>query len=166
LIGSFLTTQSSTWAPALIAACMVMPQIMVAAISPWIGGSAQTWGRRPLLLIGIGALVVRGILFAFVRDPYFLIAIQVLDGIAASVFGVLVPLVVVDVTYGSGHFNLSQGIVGTATGLGASASMIFAGYLSDRFGNEVAFLALAMVAGVALSLVWLVMPETRPRISE
>ena len=110
--------------------------------------------------------MIRGILFAFVRDPYFLIAIQVLDGIAASVFGVLVPLVIVDVTYGSGHFNLSQGIVGTATGLGASASMLFAGYLSDRFGNEVAFLALALVAGVALSLVWLVMPETRPRISE
>lgn len=166
LIGSFLTTQSSTWAPALIAACMVMPQIMVAAMSPWVGGRAQIWGRRPLLLIGIGALVIRGILFAFVRDPYFLIAIQVLDGIAASVFGVLVPLVIVDVTYGSGHFNLSQGIVGTATGLGASASMLFAGYLSDRFGNEVAFLALALVAGVALSLVWLVMPETRPRISE
>jgi MFS family permease len=164
LIGSILTTQSSTWAPALIAACMVMPQIMVAAISPWVGGSAQVWGRRPLLLIGIGALVIRGLLFAFVRDPHFLIAIQVFDGVAASVFGVLVPLVVVDVTYGSGHFNLAQGIVGTATGIGASASMLFAGYLSDRFGSEVAFLALAVVAGIAFGMVWLVMPETRPRM--
>ena len=166
LVASTVTRQSSTWAPALIAACMVMPQIMVAAMSPWVGGRAQAWGRRPLLLIGIGALVIRGLLFSFVRDPHFLIAIQVLDGVAASVFGVLVPLVVVDVTYGSGHFNLAQGIVGTATGLGASASMLFAGYLSDRFGSEVAFLALAMVAAIALGMVWLVMPETRPRTSE
>lgn len=166
LIGSFVTARSSTWAPALIAACMITPQIMVAAMSPWVGGRAQAWGRRPLLLIGISALVFRGLLFAFVREPYFLIAIQVLDGVAASVFGILVPLVIVDVTYGTGHFNLAQGIVGTATGIGSSASMLFAGYLSDRFSSEVAFLALTAVAGIALGLVWLAMPETRPQMSE
>lgn len=166
LIGSFVTARSSTWAPALIAACMITPQIMVAAMSPWVGGRAQAWGRRPLLLIGISALVFRGLLFAFVREPHFLIAIQVLDGVAASVFGILVPLVIVDVTYGTGHFNLAQGIVGTATGIGASASMLFAGYLSDRFSSEVAFLALTAVAGIALGLVWLAMPETRPQMSE
>jgi Na+/melibiose symporter-like transporter len=165
LVGSFVTTQSSTWAPALIAACMVIPQIVVAAMSPLVGRRAQAWGRRPFLLIAIGALVMRGLMFAFVRDPHLLLIVQLLDGVAASIFGVLIPLVVVDVTYGSGHFNLAQGIVGTATGLGASASMLFAGYLSDRFSTEVAFLALAAVAAIALALVWLVMPETRPQDS-
>jgi MFS family permease len=165
LIGSFLTTQSAAWAPALIAACMIGPQIVVAAMSPWVGRRAQTWGRRPLLLIATGALVCRGILFAFVRDPHLLVVIQVLDGVAASVLGVLVPLVVVDVTYGSGHFNLAQGIVGTATGIGASVSMLFAGYLSDRFGSEVAFLSLAVSAAMAFALVWLTMPETRPQLA-
>ena len=66
--------------------------------------------------------------------------IQVLDGMSASVFGILVPLIVVDVTYGSGHFNVAQGIVGTATGIGASVSMVFAGYISDHFGAGIAFL--------------------------
>jgi MFS family permease len=163
LVGSFVTTQSSTWAPALIATCMVIPQIVVAAMSPFVGRRAQVWGRRPFLLIAIGALVARGLVFAFVRDPHLLVIVQLLDGVAAAVFGVLIPLIVVDVTYGSGHFNLAQGIVGTATGLGASASMLFAGYLSDRFGTEAAFLALAAVAALALALVWLVMPETRPK---
>ena len=165
LIGSFMTTQSAAWAPALIAACMIVPQIVVAVMSPWVGRRAQTWGRRPLLLIATGALVCRGILFAFVRDPHLLVIIQVLDGVAAAVLGVLVPLVVVDVTYGSGHFNLAQGIVGTATGIGASVSMLFAGYLSDRFGSEVAFLSLAVSAAMALALVWLTMPETRPQLA-
>jgi MFS family permease len=162
LVASLVTTQSSTWAPALIAASMVVPQVIVATLSPSVGKQAQLLGRRPLLLIGIGALVCRGIAFAFVRDPHLLVVIQVLDGVAAVVFGVLVPLVIVDVTYGTGHFNLAQGIVGTATGLGASASTLFAGYLSDHFGNEVAFLALATVAVLAFGLVALVMPETRP----
>ena len=164
LIGSFMTTQSAAWAPALIAACMIVPQIVVAVMSPWVGRRAQTWGRRPLLLIATGALVCRGILFAFVRDPHLLVVIQVLDGVAAAVLGVLVPLVIVDVTYGSGHFNLAQGIVGTATGIGASVSILFASYLSDRFGSEVAFLSLAVSAAMALALVWLTMPETRPQL--
>jgi len=102
------------------------------------------------------------LLFAFVRDPHLLVFIQVLDGIAASVFGVLVPLVVVDVTYGSGHFNMAQGIVGTATGIGASLSMLFAGYISDHFGGGAAFLGLAAVATAAFGCAWLAMPETRP----
>jgi len=165
LIGSFMTTQSAAWAPALIAACMIVPQIVVAVMSPWVGRRAQTWGRRPLLLIATGALVCRGILFAFVHDPHLLVVIQVLDGVAAAVLGVLVPLVIVDVTYGSGHFNLAQGIVGTATGIGASVSVLFASYLSDRFGSEVAFLSLAVSAAMALALVWLTMPETRPQLA-
>ena len=165
LIGSFMTTQSAAWAPALIAACMIVPQIVVAVMSPWVGRRAQTWGRRPLLLIATGALVCRGILFAFVRDPHLLVVIQMLDGVAAAVLGVLVPLVIVDVTYGSGHFNLAQGIVGTATGIGASVSLLFASYLSDRFGSEVAFLSLAVSAAMALALVWLTMPETRPQLA-
>jgi len=163
LLGSFITMQSSTLAPAVIAACMVMPQIVVAVLSPWIGERAQAWGRRPLLMFGIGALVIRSTLFAFVSDPSLLVLIQILDGVSASVFAVLVPLIVVDVTYGSGHFNVAQGIVGTATGIGASTSMLFAGFVADRAGSSTAFLALGVIAAMAMSLVWIVMPETRPR---
>src|SRR5262245_46541773 len=64
LLGSFITLQSSTLAPAVIAACMVVPQIVVALLSPSIGFRLQTWGRRPLLLVGIGALALRALLFA------------------------------------------------------------------------------------------------------
>ena len=60
---------------------------------------------------------------------------QLLDGITAAVFAVMVPLVVADLTRGTGHFNLGQGIVGTATGIGASLSATLAGYITDRFGS-------------------------------
>jgi MFS family permease len=160
-MAGIVTTRSSQWAPVLIAVCIVVPQAIVALMSPSVGRKAQAWGRRPLLLIGFAALALRGVLFATVRDPYLLVAVQLLDGITASVFSVLVPLTVADIAFGSGHFNLAQGIVGTATGIGASLSTVLAGFASDTFGSNVAFLGLAAVAALGLGVISLLMPETR-----
>jgi predicted MFS family arabinose efflux permease len=162
LIGSVVTMRSANWATIIIAACIVVPQLVVAALSPWIGTRAQIWGRRPLLLIGFAALPIRGLLFAFISNPTALMAVQLLDGVTAAVFAVMVPLVVADLTRGTGHFNLGQGILGTATGIGASLSATLAGYLTDRFGSAAAFSSLSSVALVGLALVWCLMPETRP----
>jgi MFS family permease len=161
LMAGVVTTRSSQWAPVLIAFCIVVPQAIVALMSPTVGAKAQLWGRRPLLLIGFTALAIRGLLFAIVHDPYVLVAVQVFDGITAAVFAVLIPLTVADLAFGSGHFNLAQGIVGTATGIGASLSTVLAGYVSDKFGSSVAFLGLAGVAAFGLLMIALIMPETR-----
>jgi predicted MFS family arabinose efflux permease len=163
LMGSVLTTRSRDWAPVLIAACIVGPQLVVAIFSPWIGGKSQAWGRRPLLLAAFAALPLRGLLFATVPDPYLLVTAQLLDGVSAAVLAVMVPLVIADVTRGTGHFNLGQGIVGTAVGIGASVSTTYAGYLSDHLGSPIAFLGLAMVAILGFFTLWALMPETRPR---
>jgi MFS family permease len=162
LMAGIVTTRSSKWATVLIAACIIVPQAIVALTSPSVGRKAQSWGRRPLLLTGFAALAIRGLLFATVRDPYLLVVVQVLDGITAAVLSVLVPLIVADVAFGSGHFNLAQGVVGTATGIGASLSTLVAGYVSDVFGSSVAFAGLAGVAALGLAIIWLAMPETRP----
>src|SRR5262249_41564859 len=94
LMGGVLTMRSSQWATALIAACIVVPQLVVALVSPWIGQHAELWGRRAVLLFGFAALPLRGLLFAVVHDPYVLVVVQLLDGVSAAVFGVMVPLVV------------------------------------------------------------------------
>jgi predicted MFS family arabinose efflux permease len=162
LVGSVVTMKSARWATLIIAACIVVPQLVVAMLSPWVGTRAQVWGRRPLLLIGFAALPIRGMLFAFFSDPSLLLAVQILDGITASVFAVMVPLVVADLTRGTGRFNLGQGILGTATGIGASLSATLAGYVTDRFGFGAAFGTLAIIALAGFTLVWFLMPETRP----
>ncbi len=162
LMGSVLTMRSSQWATVLIGACIVGPQLVVAAFSPWVGRKAAQWGRRPLLLAGFAALPVRGLLFATVTDPNLLILVQLLDGLTATVFSVMVPLTIADLTRDTGRFNLAQGMVGTMTGLGASLSPTFAGLVSDTFGSAYAFFGLAAVAAVGLVAVWLLMPETRP----
>ncbi len=162
LMGSVLTTRSSHWATVMIAACIVGPQLLVAAGAPWVGQRAQIWGRRPLLLIGFAALPLRGLLFVWVANPFLVVLVQLLDGVTAAVFAVMVPLVIADLTRGTGHFNLGQGIVGTFVGIGASISTTLAGYLSDRFGNSAAFGGLALIALTGLVMVGLLMPETRP----
>ncbi len=164
LMGSVVTMRSSRWATLLIAACIVVPQLVVAALSPWVGRRAQSWGRRPLLLIGFAALPVRGILFAAVTNPLLLVVVQLLDGVTAAMFSVMVPLVVADVTRGTGRFNLGQGIVGTFVGIGASISATLAGYISDHFGSASAFAGLAAIALLGLTVLWVLMPETRSAV--
>jgi MFS family permease len=166
LMGSVLTMRSGQWATVLIAACMVGPQIVVALFSPWVGRQAQRIGRRPLLIAGFTALPIRGLLLATVTDPYLLVAVQLLDGLTAAVMSVMVPLTIADLTRGSGRFNLTQGVVGTMMGVGASISPTFAGYMSDTFGSPAAFIGLAVVAMFALATVWFLMPETRPAASD
>jgi predicted MFS family arabinose efflux permease len=162
LMGGVVTTRSAHWATVLIAACIIVPQIAVAAFSPWVGRQAQAWGRRPILLAGFAALCIRGMLFAAVANPYLLVAVQVLDGIAAAALGVMVPLIVADVTRGTGRFNLALGFVGSAVGIGASASTTLAGYLSDHFGSGIAFFGLAGIAAAGLALAFAALPETGP----
>lgn len=161
LVGSIVTMEASRFATVLIAACIVVPQLVVAALSPWVGRRAQIWGRRPLLLLGFAALPIRGLLFVAVTSPSLMCVVQLLDGLTAATLAVMVPLVVADLTRGSGHFNLGQGIVGTFIGIGATLSPTIAGYVSDRFGSPWAFAALAAVALVGFGVLWFFMPETR-----
>ena len=81
LMGGILTMRSSEWASTLIGACIVVPQLVVALFAPWVGRVAESWGRRPLLVVCFRALALRGILFAVVTDPNLIVAIQALDGV-------------------------------------------------------------------------------------
>ncbi|MCG5245590.1 MFS transporter [Methylorubrum extorquens] len=163
LVGSVMTLRASETATALVAACIMVPQAVLALTAPFVGRLAERWGRKPLLVIGFAALPVRGLLFAFVSDPYWMVAIQVFDGISASVLGVMVPLIVSDVTRGTGRFNTALGAVGTGMGIGAALSTALAGFMADELGSRTAFLGLAIVGAAGLALVLLIMPETRRR---
>jgi len=151
------------WASALVAVCIVVPQVMVALIAPGVGRLAVRCGRRPVLLLGFAALPARAAILAFNSDPWVIVAAQVLDGICGAVLGVLVPLSLADITRGSGRFNLAQGIAASATGVGAALSTAVAGYLAAKFGSGAAFLGLAITAAAAFVTLLVAMPETAPK---
>lgn len=163
LVGSALAaTHSGQWATALVAACIVVPQLIVATISPTVGRMAQSWGRRRVLLVGFAALQLRGALLAWTNEPYMIVAVQILDGMSAAVLGILVPLILADITRGTGRFSLTQGIIASAATFGAAMSTIAAGYLADHFGVATAFLGLTATAVCGFLIVLSMMPETKP----
>jgi MFS family permease len=162
LVGGTLAHSEGKRSSLIISALIVVPQITVAALAPWAGRRAQSWGRRPLLLIGIGALPIRALLFALIADPVYLIAVQTLDGISGTVLGVLTALIVADVTHGTGRFNLAQGVVGTVAGIGAALSTTFTGLVAGNFGRTAGFLLVVAIASAAAATAWLFMPETKP----
>lgn len=145
----------------VIAACIIVPQMVVAALSPWVGRSAQKWGRRPVMLLGFSALPLRALLFAGVSSPYLLVPVQALDGLSAAVFGVMLPLIAVDVGGDKGRYNLCIGVFGLAAGIGATLSTSIAGFAADKFGDTIAFMGLAAAGALAVLLVWAAMPETK-----
>jgi MFS family permease len=162
IASSALTARAGDLATPLIAACIVLPQLVVALASPAVGRHAGSWGRKPLLLLGFAMLPARGLLLGTVSDPSLVVLVQALDGIAAACFGVLVPLVTWDIAGRSGHFNLSLGAVGLAIGIGGTLSPPLAGWIADEFGTGAAYATLS-AAGLAAILIALVaLPETRP----
>src|SRR6516164_8522330 len=162
LVGERLAYRNGTGASFIISALIILPQIVVALSAPWVGQLAQTWGRRPSLLIGFSALAVRALLFALTIDPALLICIQLLDGVSASVLGVLTALIVADLTSKTGRFNLAQGFVGMLAGIGASLSTTFFGLIVGNFGSAIGFLSIAVAALSTVFIAWLLMPETKP----
>ena len=146
----------------VVSALVVFPQIIVAALAPWAGRSAATWGRKPLLVIGLAAVPIRSTLFALTADPVLLVVIQLLDGLSGATLGVLTALIVADVTAGTGRFNLAQGLVGAASGVGASLSTSVSGIIVEKFGYTAGLLGVTAVGLLAVVIVLSFMPETKP----
>jgi MFS family permease len=146
----------------VVSASIVVPQIIAASIAPWAGRLTQRIGRRPVLLVGFAAVPVRAVLFAVLPGALPLTVFQALDGVSAAVFGLMLPLIAADLTQRTGYLNLAIGALGLASGLGATFSTVIAGSIGDRFGDLMMFLFLAAVGAMAVVLLWLVMPETRP----
>jgi MFS family permease len=146
----------------LVAACIVLPQIIVALASPSVGKLADLRGRRWVLALGFCVLPLRALIFAVTSNPTAVVAVQALDGIGGACFGVMVPLIVSDIAGRTRHFNLSLGFVGFGVGIGGTLSTPAAGWMADHFGTRVAFYGLALAGIAATLLVLLAMPETRP----
>jgi sugar phosphate permease len=69
------------------------------------------------------------------------------------------PLVIADLTRGTGRYNLAQGFAGTATGIGAAASTASSGFAVQFLGYTAGFLGLAAVGLVGMATLYWLFPE-------
>ncbi len=143
-------------------ACIIAAQFVMVLMAALCGQTADTWGRKPLFVLAFAILPFRGLLYTLYDEPVFLVAVQALDGVANGIFGVLFLLIVADVTRGSGHFNLAQGVLTALVGVGAAMSNLVAEWIVELAGFNPAFYFLAAVALLGLAVFALFMPETAP----
>jgi MFS family permease len=162
MAGVEITKRADNHASMIIAACILVPQLMVALLSPYAGRFADRLGRRWVLLVGFCALPVRAVLLAWVDDPLWIIPVQAFDGLGGAAFGVMTPLIAADISGTGGRFNLRMGIIGLVIAGAASVSYTVAGAIATEMGTPTAFYALALVGLCAVLTVALLMPETRP----
>ena len=139
-----------------------VPQAVAALIATRVGREADALGRKPLLLVGLGAVAVRAMLLAVVSAPWGLLPIQLLDGLSAAIIGVMTPLVVADLMRGTGRYNLAQGFAGMAVGIGGALSIGTSGYVVEHFGYATAFLGLAFIGSIGVAVLYFLLPETKP----
>jgi MFS family permease len=163
-VGQLLTKLSGKdKATSLISLCIVAAQLVMVPVAVLAGRFAETRGRKPVFLLAFAVLAIRGVLYTLSNNPFYLVGVQLLDGVGAGIYGALFPVIVADLTRGTGRFNVSQGAVATAQGLGAALSATLAGMLIVDSGYKTAFLALAIIAAIGFTIYWRLMPETRPR---
>jgi len=163
LVGQKLALLNREIGTTLMSVCIIAAQLVMVPVAVLVGRKADVWGRKPIFAVALAVLAVRGALYPVSENPYWLVGVQLLDGVGAGIFGALFPLVVADLTRGTGHFNVSQGAIATATGLGGALSAAVAGYIVVKAGYSAAFLFLAAVAAVGLAGFCLLMPETLRR---
>jgi MFS family permease len=160
-VGEKLALRDKNQGTALMSACIVAAQAVMVPMAMLVGRKADSWGRKPLFLAGFAILSLRGFLYPLSNDRYWLFAVQSLDGVGAALYGALFPLIVADLTRGTGHFNLTQGAVITAQGIGAALSTSLAGLVVVHAGYSAAFLVLAGIAAAGFLLYFFGMLETR-----
>ena len=161
-LGEMLSHGAQSSAAPFMSACIIVTQVVIMCFAPAIGRYANLHGRKPLLMLGFGVLPLRALLYTLTHNTESLIAIQILDGVANAIFGVVSILVVADRTRATGRFNLVQGSLATAVGLGAALSTTFGGKLIQHFSYRISFLSLGAVAVLAFVLLWSAIPETLP----
>ncbi|RZI81544.1 MAG: MFS transporter, partial [Pseudomonas sp.] len=137
----------------LTSACIVAAQLVMVPMALLVGAKAEQWGRKPFLLVGFLILPLRGALYVLSDNPFWLVGVQLLDGIGAGIFGALFPIVVKDLTEGTGRFNVSLGALTAVFSLGAALSPGIAGLVVQSAGYDAAFLTLAGIAAAAFVLV-------------
>jgi len=110
IISQNLSQNKSAPPAALVAGLIIVPQIVAALLSPWVGYHSERFGRKSLLLVGLITEVVRALLFATSSAYWVLVVGQLLNGISAATVTVITVLIITDLTTGSGRFNLVQAL--------------------------------------------------------
>jgi MFS family permease len=161
LVGQKLALQDKNLGTSMMAACIVAAQLVMVPMAMLVGANADRWGHKRFFMAALLILPLRGALYTLSDSMAWLVGVQLLDGIGAGIFGAIFPVIVADLMRNTGRFNVAQGAIITAQGIGAALSTTLAGFVVVHAGYSAAFLTLGAVAGFGALLCFWALPETR-----
>jgi len=142
---------------------IVIAQVVM-TITTWIGKyltSEKHVGRKPLFMAGLVSLPIRCALIILWRNAgaHWLLSTQVLDGIGGGMMGLIQPIIIADITFGTGRFNVVMGLTASVWGIGATLSNFLGQMVVQHFGH-VASLSMSLILSFAPIFLFSAMPET------
>jgi MFS family permease len=161
LVGQKLALQDKNTGTSLMSACIVAAQLVMVPFAMLVGAKADHWGHKRFFLAALLILPLRAALYTLSDNPFWLVGVQLLDGVGAGIFGAIFPVIVADLMRNTGRFNVAQGAVITAQSIGAALSTTLAGFVVVGAGYSAAFITLGAVAAVGAIVCVLALPETR-----
>ena len=128
--------------------------------SPFMGSLADRYGRRPLVLLALGAFAAANIGFLFAKSTEVFMVVRALEGaLTAGLFPAAMG-VVADIVPERKRAQW-VGIVMGSYGAGLIIGPVVGGVLYDGWGFAAPFVASAALAFIALIAVAILVPETR-----
>ncbi|WP_061847723.1 MFS transporter [Bradyrhizobium sp. DOA1] len=161
LVGQKLALQDKNIGTSLMSACIVAAQVVMVPFAMLVGARADSWGHKRFFLAALLILPIRGALYTLSDNPFWLVGVQLLDGVGAGIFGAIFPVIVADIMRNTGRFNVAQGAVITAQSIGAALSTTLAGLIVVGAGYSTAFITLGAVAAIGAVIGLIALPETR-----
>lgn len=79
LVGQKLAAAYPEEATAMMSTCIVAAQLVMLPFALLVGRTADSWGRKPLFLVGFGILPIRAVLYTLSDNSFWLIGVQLLD---------------------------------------------------------------------------------------
>jgi MFS family permease len=126
--------------------------------APLWGRVSDRYGRRPAMLIGLGASAVAYVIFGFAASLWMLLASRLVQGAGGGTAGVI-QAYVADSTEPH-HRARSLGWLSAATSLGVMVGPAF-GSLSRTLGPAAPGLLAAGLALINMAFAWKYLPESR-----
>jgi MFS family permease len=161
MLGQMLTNQNPAYSALFISGGLMIAECTMIVVASIMSLIVNLFGRKIFLLTAFSILSIRAILYTLVREPSFLLSIQILDGTAAGILGVMGTVINSDLAIGTGRFNFLQGMGNLSTAIGEAMSQIMGGLIAYLYGFNMSFFVLASIAILGATFFWLFMPETK-----
>lgn len=148
--------------PFMAAATLISQAFMCLSVATGKNLTQRGVGRKVILLSAIATLPLRIALILIWRNAgtRILLLTQIFDGIEGGFFRVIHPYIVVDVTFGTGRFNLIMGLTNSFFWLGRTFSTLLGQFVVEKYGHVASLMCSMVISLMPVSLFGIFMEET------